>query len=384
MKGLKIYACSGLGNSCRGVGTAPAEFSYWLDNTKTVTNTKAVNGLLAEINLLFTELKYKPMTDEEVITSLNLIDLYVVCLCAAENYHKQDLEIAGNIIAHMIKNGAFDNSSLDNDERDLNLDNLIQEFNTRRLESDPEYITPLEDSFLEWFNNSVLSQDYCALTESQIEAVKGVGMTVVKPDTNITNTDTSGGTYNNAYNGEVLDAAESLYKGSPYYLYLFMTQDQASKQNTIIARKWQGQKKVLDYTHKGYDQLYPSPESVNKVIYAGTMAYFKDSPENVIKELTGTKGRSGVGVITAGAIAIINLIVVLVPAILALIQAIFNFVVAIVNVKYSAEDAEKNAPNNKDWSKLEEEIAQKKKEEKKNSLVKWGIIGLVVMLFLKK
>ena len=51
--GLKIYACTGF-----GVGTAPEQFNYWLDNTETITNTKAVNSLLAEINFLSAKLCY--------------------------------------------------------------------------------------------------------------------------------------------------------------------------------------------------------------------------------------------------------------------------------------------------------------------------------------
>ena len=75
---LKIYACSGIGNE-------NVRYTYWLDNTKTVSNTMAVNTLLALINRNNIEiLRLVTMTNEQKLANLNDIDVYVLC-CFANN-----------------------------------------------------------------------------------------------------------------------------------------------------------------------------------------------------------------------------------------------------------------------------------------------------------
>ena len=100
--GLKIYACSGF-----GIGTTPEKFDYWRDDTQTIRNTCAVNSLLADINLLAVKLQYEQLSEADALTALNLIDLYTVCLYAAETYSGQDLVRFGDVIAAMIEQGAF-------------------------------------------------------------------------------------------------------------------------------------------------------------------------------------------------------------------------------------------------------------------------------------
>ena len=72
---LKIYACSGIGQTEQGT------WNYWLDNTETVNNTQAVNTLLALINRNYIEVtRLRGMSDADKIANLNDIDVYVLCL----------------------------------------------------------------------------------------------------------------------------------------------------------------------------------------------------------------------------------------------------------------------------------------------------------------
>ena len=52
---LKIYACSGIGETDKKTS------AYWTDGTNSVSNTQAVNTLLAKINLAWAE--YTNMRD---------------------------------------------------------------------------------------------------------------------------------------------------------------------------------------------------------------------------------------------------------------------------------------------------------------------------------
>lgn len=364
--GLKIYACSGL-NDCYGVGTAAGDFNYWRDNTYTLSNTRAVNGLLAEINLLFAQLRYKEMSESEVLYALRLIDLYVVCLVAAERYHGEDLLRAGVVIERMLESGKFDCGSMDNDERDSNLDRLVGDF-----ESDmcgEVEIESVGSEFIHWFEGRVYSEDYCGMsTEQQVrvrksiaryKSVSGIGSAV-----------------------ESDDPADWLYGAGSYYLYLYMPYKTAQKAGAKIGRRWRKQKEVLEFTHKGYDQLYPSAESVDKVIYTGVTDSLGRTPEVAVKELTGVSGKSGIGwvEILAAIIQIIGLII-------TLVQLIMQFVVSVTAAKYAVvSDYAGGVPSEEDdaeFAALRDKMGKGESDENKK-LIKYGVIGAGIAFLLSK
>ena len=72
---LKIYACSGIGDTGES-----RIFDYWTDNTQTVSNTQAVNTLLALINMRVAEVGSLSLTQDEQAECLNDIDLYAISL----------------------------------------------------------------------------------------------------------------------------------------------------------------------------------------------------------------------------------------------------------------------------------------------------------------
>ena len=318
--GLKIYACSGL---CSNIGTAPADFSYWRDDMQTISSTRAVNALIASINLLEAQLQYKQLTDEEVLSALNQIDLYVVCLIFAQQLSQEDLPRAGRVIAEMIEEGKFQYASMEDAERDEHLVEICHEAQARYTAGDDPKIS---NNFSVWFDQHVTGEAFVGLTEEQQARAKqamqstGVGAT-----------------------GDP-DAADMLFNAGEYYLYLYMTRSEAYACSKTIGKKWDKQKETYTYVHRAYDAIYGSPEAVDKIIYCGICKQLKRTPEYAIQELSGYKSK-GIG--DAG---IIEAVAALITAIVTAIVAVLSIVVSIVQAKYQAPSAvESGTPEDYEW-----------------------------------
>ena len=338
--GLKIYACSGF-----GVGTAPQDFTYWLDNTETITNTKAVNSLLAKINFLAAKLCYDTsLSNKDVLTALNLIDLYTVCLYGAEQYHGVELERYGRIVAQLAEDGAFGYESLDNDERDNNLDDLISQANTHF--NDGENPSVQNDTY-EWFVEDIVSADYVGLNEEQIEAVREV-------------IDSQ-----NAVSGSTTqDAGKKLFEAGGYYLYLYLTRKEAIKIGKTVDSKRSKEDSVYNFVLKGYDEIYNGKDDIDQVIYSGICRAYGHTPEYVVKEILGKK-QEGVGEIAAIITAVSSLVTVLVTAIVSVIEIALKIKGAEIQTQYSVpEDPEWGTPGAFDDS----DLAEIEKMNKKSSV----------------
>ena len=331
--GLKIYACSGL---CNSIGTAPEDFTYWRDDTITIRNTRAVNALLADINLLEAQLQYdNALTDQEVISALCQIDLYVTCLMFAQQLSQDELSRAGRVIGEMINEGKYQYASLDDGERDEHLVQVCHEAQARFTAGDDPQIST---NFTIWFEDHVTMQSYCGLNADQQLAAE---QWAAEQKEKVGATDNT-------------DAADLLFDCGEYYLYLYMTRSQAYAQSKAIGRKWDKQKQVYEFIHSCYDPIYGSKEAVDKIIYTGICRQLKTTPTQAIKDLTGytTKG------IGEGVAAIISAIVALLSFIITAIGTIISFVVSVDKAKYQTpSDAESATPEGEDW---EDPIAGKK------------------------
>lgn len=367
-QGLKIYACSGLEINNKGVGTAAPDFNYWFDNTSSITNTIAVNNLLTKINLLFAQLQYDPLTDEEIISALNLIDLYTVCLQFAKQYHGAELEKAGNVVAKMLADNMFDYTSWDNDERDDNLDSLIEKafdiFNGNAIEH------TTESKFHEWFKSEVIDKDYCGLSKEQQEKLAAL----------CNNQGVSGEEYVSTG-----DPATDLSNSGAYYLYCYMRPNVAKNVGKQVVWKRNKENEVLKYVHRGYDQVFGA-EGVNNLISIGVRKRYNKTPEDVIEILTNTQAQ-GIGDI-ATFIAVCQAIV----AVGAIIEMVVKFILNCVGVclegKYaSPPNVEAGTPGwgEEDIAELEAAMKDGKNLNSTNyqELLKYGVIGLVILMILK-
>ncbi|MCM1069931.1 MAG: hypothetical protein NC038_07805 [Paludibacter sp.] len=348
-KGLKIYACSGL-----GIGTAQQDFQYWRDNTVTINNTRAVNNLLAEINAISATLQYgEQLSESEMLGMLNMIDLYVICLQAAKSYKCSELQRFGNIIAKYVEEGKFDYSSTDDAERDTHLDDLYTEIETLFLTAQNYDVV---SAFNEWFNTNVVAENYNGYTpEEQKAAAKAIE--------NISK---------DAVSGTSNDASEYLFNCGGYYLYQFMDEKEAKKLPYVIYKKWKKEGEVLKYVHGEYDKLM-SPDAVDKIIYSGVCSQYKHTPEYIIGELTGKKEK-GIG-ITA---ELLTAIAAFITAIVTAITMLLTFVAQVVQAKYAEpENPQSGTPEDTDWGEDEWGSSNSK-------WMKYGLIGVAAWFLISK
>ena len=355
--GLKIYACSGL-----GVGTQPEEFNYWTDNTDTLTNTCAVNALLAHINFLSSKLRYQSMSESDVLTSLNLIDLYAVCLYGAEQYKGEEIRRYGRIVGLMADEGAFLYDSTDNDERDNHLDDLISEANTRFTDGEDPNVS---NNTTEWFEKEVTAKMYVGLSDEQIERVKKV-------------------LNNGAIGTTVKEASDALYQNGAYYLYLYLTEKEALHIGTEVYKKWKKEKEVYEYTMLAYGTVYGGKEAADEIIYAGICDRFKDTPENIAKTIKG--GKKGVGIADpASILTIVQIIATIVQIIISIVQVVLEITSAALQNKYKEpDDPELGTPGFGDESDLSEITKSAQKNEDTKTLLGIGAGALLLLYGLFK
>ena len=301
MAGLKIYACSGFG----GVGNSGSDYKYWLDNTVTVNNTRAVNGLLAKINLLFSDLQYKELSQGEIRTSLNLLDLFVVCLQGAERYSGDAVMLRrwGGVVGGMKDEGLFDYDSEDNGERDIHLDGLIDEA-MRRMSGQGVYV--LSGDFGVWYKSNILDEDWNGIARGEKDVFAGV----------------------HGIGGSGSDAGVRLSQSGYYFFGMYLTDAQVKRGGKSIDTKVRYEKSLYEDAVQAYSSLYTETDFA-RVVYAGCQGQLKSSPEAVADRVFGSS--RGVGVM--GIDDIIALITAILPLILSAIQYITDAVIEYFIIK---------------------------------------------------
>ena len=335
---LKIYACSGIG------AVKSETYNYWTDNTNTLSNTQAVNTLLANINLNLAELENLELGREDVIRKLNEIDFYVVCLHAAQSY-SDDLEHAKDVIGRMIELDLFNCQETENTERDEHLDETLNTFEVwMGIEMPSQYSA---DGFRTWFDENVISRNVVGLTKQQqakVEsalsqaAVSGIGDTELNWQDN-------------------KELAEYLTKGSTYFLYTYFTNAQLNSLPDYNRRRFTLKKKqqlaTYNYCKSLFVGIYGSEKEMQQIIRAGIIGRFKDSPEQVCADIAaGKRNVEGIGLATEIIVAIIGAAV---SVTLAIIDAICKAVANSKASQYAAIDEkaiESSCPNEEDYDGL--------------------------------
>ena len=359
MKGLKIYACSGFG----GVGNSAADYRYWLDNTSTITNTRAVNGLLSSINLLFSDLQYKELSDDEIKKDLNLIDLYVVCLKGAERYSGDISLLArwGGVVNSMSEEGMFDYTTLNNEERDIHLDILIHEAE-QRMDSDNEYT--LSDSFGSWYEKDVLDEDWNGIKD-------GGALNVFN--------------YSGSGISGTSDAGSILSDAGYYFFGTYFSDAQVKRGGKSLGIKVRYERDFYQKAETTYSSLY-SKDAFARVIYTGCQNSLKRSPERAAESVCGST--RGVGSI----VVILQLVVKILSIVLPALTTIVTSVVEYFKNKNATTISKKDINNSiLDKEALESayQTAQKNKSSislsSGSSLLVGGLLfGLIYNKFIKK
>lgn len=360
MNKLKIYACSGVGDT-----TQNTPIRYWENDTNSLTNTQAVNAMLARINLLNVELLKLKLSAEDRVNRYNEIDLLVVCMQVATAYQNDatTLARAGRIIASMVDAGDFDYNSESDADRDEHLTSVEDKaFSEIKSGIDAD----ASSEFYKWYQSNVIALNKCVLTPAEQSAISkslqsagGVGAT----DANL---------------------PELLQKDSMMFLYYcYLPEDAYKKVPTGIVRRTQLQEKIYNYIMDVYLPLYGSEEAVLCVIRSGMINQFGEQPEEVMGTLLNSKG---IGSLTAFEIA--QIVFTTISFIIEITKVIVNAVLTKKKAKYEAEalakystptqsEIEQACPRDIDWN---EEIGGGASTNK----LMWIGGAILLLLLLKK
>ena len=317
---LKIYACSGLSRQAKAKITSG--YNYWTDNTNVVSNTQAVNTLLTLINEKYIEVSYlKKISNEQIISNLNSIDLYTICLYYAQKYSDdpKQLHHAGEVISSLFQNGYFSYESLDNKERDKHLDELLviaeSAMNNRELGE-------LNEGILYWWEVNIEKRNIIGLSTSEqqtIESVSGVGNSDWQGDDNISN---------------------YLLKGGEYFLYTYFTEEQIANLPRIFKAKKKLQQKTYDYCKGLFTKMYGSEDEMKRIIRSSIIGYFGVEPEEICagiyKDQSKHKGIGDLVILGMAAEKFFEILVSILSIVGAIIYAICECVAKTNQAKYAA------------------------------------------------
>lgn len=332
---LKIYACSGIGDTGES-----RTFDYWTDNTQTVSNTQAVNTLLALINMRVAEVSSLQLSRSEQAECLDDIDLYAISLYYAQAYsgNIDKIRSAGRIIGGMAANGLFRYDSTDNAERDQHLDELFTQ--AEQLMQTGELVGEPTKQFAYWWRTTVEERDKVGLTPEQQNAVQEA-----------LNRAVSGiGEVDEAWK-QNKDLANYLTNAGRYFTYTYFTDAQLAKLPKVFTIKKLRQQKVYNYCEALFDGVYGSKQEMQDIVYTGMCAYYKDTPENICKQVTS--GARSVGSLT---VALATIIAAAITAVVTLVVAIINACAQSKIVKYQAinqEAVEAGAARESDFNGLD-------------------------------
>lgn len=367
---LKIYACSGVGNAEH----SNTPIAYWTDNTNTISNTQAINTLLARINLLNISMsRLQGVTPGQRIEYLNNIDMLCVCLDAAKRFKddNEGLEYAGGVIYKMVMDGMFEFDNLNTNTRDTHLDELISYANEQYNDRTP--IANINPEFMQWWNETVVSRNKVGLNFGQqqnarralkksAETIKGIGAS-------------------DAWKSNE-ELAEMLTNSGTYFLYTYFTADQLKKLPRIFAERRINQLKTYNYCKSMFVGIFGSEEEMQDVIRAGIINEFGEEPESVCEDVvSGKRQISGIGSLTVT--AIVTIITAVLSFLGALITSICDCVKETNIAKYGALDKEvieEGVPNPEDFDGIKFEGVNKDNSK----LLTIAVIGAGLLLLLKK
>lgn len=349
MSKLKIYMCS-------GVGDAKDSYRYWLDGTDTVTNTRAVNTLLARINELCAELDYMQLTKEQQLAHFNDIDILVIALQFAKKYahDTEALKRAGAAIQILIVNGNANFASLDDNERGRHLDDMYAAVDN--YVSGTNY-TQATGDFYKWWLQTIIPNNRQGLTiEQQFKLAKSLANQKGVGDSR------------EQFKHDYGDIGVYLYDAADYFFYLYIPDSKAKKLPYFLRKKIRKQQEIYQYVKQVFTQLYGGEEDMQRIIRTRIIAQTGHTPEEAIDQLLGTRG------IGLSETIIATIIIIAAAAALAIIGAIINAVANVLVAEYAVpENIEDGCPDESDWPD----------DNRKTNLLKYGAIGLLLYYLFK-
>lgn len=371
-KKLKIYACSGIGET--GVN---GYYAYWTDKTNPADNTQAANTLLSLINNLKIEVLYlEGLTDEEKIARLNDLSLYRTCLQVVRDL-KDDpdaLVSTGYILGSWLANGEFANSSLDLEVHENQIMGLVERINEYYHAPIPD--GDIDKKFVTWWNEVIVPRNKVGLSKEQRTAVKkaeqsikisGIGASDNwKEDKNISN---------------------YLLNAAVYFTYYYFTKDQLQQLPRKFTTKRNTQKRLYNYCAAYFVKTYGSISDMDNIIRSGIIQKYGHTPEEVCAKIVS----GDIKPVNGGPEPVSWTIEAIVAVVLAALSTLAAIVTAIINAirdckvaKYeaiTAEQANKGCPNPEDY---EDYNSEKGWTNIKSNWLPLAAIGVGLVLLIKR
>ena len=370
---LKIYACSGIGDT----DSQEQPIRFWTDGTNTISNTQAVNGLLAKINLAHIQAtKQQGLSDGDRIDLLCDVDMLSVALEAAKHYatDNEGLHRAGEVISHMIQEGAFDYREMDSEARENHLEELIDKFYA--IHNDGEPLSNVSPDFMDWWKINIEQRNKVGLNFGQQQnirkalknAVSGIGE--IDPNWK-----------------ENEDLSNYLLNGATYFLYTYFTDAQLAKLPAAFKVKRKGQLRIYNYCKALFVDQYGSEEDMQSIIRGGIIAELGGEPEQVCADMLA-KQTKGTGAITTAIVItvkeLIQIITIVATVLIAIVYAICDCVYKSNAKKYGSIDqaiVQDSAPSDEELEALDR--LHNNGILGSSSWIGWAAAGLGLLFILK-
>lgn len=324
---LKIYACSGIGETDKKTS------AYWTDGTNSVSNTQAVNTLLAKINLAWAEYtNMRDLSQADKLELLNEIDWLSVALDAAKRFSgdNEKLLYAGVVISQMAADGAFDGQSTDLREREDRLEELIEKANKEYTE-DNLSLAAQDQEFMRWWKETIVARNKVGLNFGQQQNVRRAIKEGASQIKGIGAADESW--------RENQDIAQYLTQAGRYFTYIYFTNEQLAKVPDIFRLRAAAQRRVYNYCKAYFVNVYGSEEDMQDIIRAGIIKDSKGvSPEEICAKIAGTPKKVGSVTVSIviGIKEIITILTLAIGFILGIVKLICDCVYKSNVAKYAA------------------------------------------------
>ena len=355
---LKIYACSGI-----GAVEAKKRVGYWLDNTNTLSNTQAVNTLLARINEKYiAATRLAGISKQDKIALLNDVDLLQVSLEAAKRFKGSDEQLrhAGEVICEMWQQGAFKYDVLDARKREDHLEELLGKFDEAVADTTPVQNT--DQAFMDWWQQTVVSRNKLGLNFGQEQLARKALKQSAQQIKGIGKVDWS--QYQNGDWMENPDLAKYLTDGATYFIYTYFTDEQVKQLPTVFQTKRLRQKETYAYCLQMFVDVYGSEQDMQRIIRAGIIDAMEVTPEEFcagvlegkIKPTEGI-GFAFLGLVGGEAVkAFLTFLTIIGGILIGIVKAICDSVQNANVAKYGAIDSravEGGVPNESDYAGLD-------------------------------
>ena len=351
--GLKIYVCSGVGS------VDINSYKYWTAGTKDYENSPAINSLLSQINAANVDATYLDLTQEEKIDCYNKIDFLTVCLVLAQS--KLANEQKASVLQKMYDDGAFDFASFNDSQREEHLNSLIEQ----ALSDDKMYAQ--SGDIYKWFTTDIAQHNDVLFSPEQqkkiaaaINSISGVGA------------------------ADYGSLTEYIEQAGQYFLYRFIPESKRSGLSGTIKNRIKKQDEFYQYVLDNFVPAYGTQADLDRLIRTNIISNYKTTPEKAVEALLKGEGVGDVVAVTA-IVQLVLLILSCISAFVGIAAAILSSCKEVIAAKATAkyavpENLESGCPAASDWPAAEEYA----KNNSGNSWIKYGLIGALLLLILKK